>query len=588
MNLRRGAALAIATLAVMLPLLPVPEFWFLQLNHIGLAALVVLGLVALTGIAGLTSFGQAAFVGIGAYATAYLTSHYGWSPWLTLLAGLCLTGLSALLLGAITLNMSGHYLPLATIAWSIALYYLFGSLPWLGQYDGMAGLPPIDLLGWTLNNSRSMYGLIWLCVALAAWGLLNLLDSRPGRAMRALKYSIQMAESVGVHTTRLKTTIFVMAALLASVSGWLFAHLQRAINPTPFGLNASMESVIMLVAGGMTAVWGAVLGSALVKLVQDQLQVWMPALIGQAGNFEGLVFGLVLIGLLRFAPEGAWVKLAQLGQGRHAATPQPRSPAVTVSGRSTRAEKPGDATPSILQVQQFNAHYRNITALHDIDLNVPQGAIVTVIGPNGAGKSTLLNALMGLVRSSGNVYFDGRSLARCGVEQRAMLGISLVPEQRALFADMTVLDNLQLGSFRRRRLGQTQFMDQLEWVWTLFPRLKERARQQAGTLSGGERQMLALGRALMGKPRLLMLDEPSLGLAPRITREVLGVVAGLREHGVSTLLVEQNARAALALADYAYVLENGRLVLQGTGHALGQHPRIMQSYLGMARSQPAA
>lgn len=239
------------------------------------------------------------------------------------------------------------------------------------------------------------------------------------------------------------------------------------------------------------------------------------------------------------------------------------------------------STP-ILDVRGFSAGYGNVTALHEVNLKVDHGSIVTVIGPNGAGKSTLLNALIGLVRSSGEVRFDGASLARHSVEQRVMDGISLVPEQRALFADMSVLDNLQLGSFRRRRLGEKQPMDQLEWVYELFPRLKERAQQQAGTLSGGERQMLAVGRALMCKPRLLMLDEPSLGLAPRIVKEVLDVVGGLREHGVSTLLIEQNARAALKLANYGYVLENGRIALEGPAAELAENPRIAQSYLGIS------
>lgn len=242
---------------------------------------------------------------------------------------------------------------------------------------------------------------------------------------------------------------------------------------------------------------------------------------------------------------------------------------------------------NILDVRGFSAGYGKVTALHDVELSVAYGSIVTVIGPNGAGKSTLLNALIGLVRSSGEVCFDGEPLARRNVEQRVMDGMSLVPEQRALFADMSVLDNLQLGGFRRKRAGDKQPMDQLDWVFTLFPRLQERARQLAGTLSGGERQMLAVGRALMGKPRLLMLDEPSLGLAPRIVQEVLDVVGGLREHGVSTLLIEQNARAALKLANYAYVLENGRIALQGPAHELAENPRIAQSYLGISGAADA-
>jgi len=236
----------------------------------------------------------------------------------------------------------------------------------------------------------------------------------------------------------------------------------------------------------------------------------------------------------------------------------------------------------LLEVRGFSAGYGKVTALQDAALVVPLGAVVTVIGPNGAGKSTLLNGLMGLLRSSGEVLLDGQPMARRSVEQRVMDGMSLVPEKRELFADMAVIDNLLLGGFRRYRARDKAPLDQLDWVYDLFPRLKERSSQLAGTLSGGERQMLAVGRALMAKPRLLMLDEPSLGLAPRIVREMLEVIGGLRAHGVSTLLVEQNARAALRLADYAYVLENGRIVLEGPASELARNERIAQSYMGLS------
>lgn len=241
-----------------------------------------------------------------------------------------------------------------------------------------------------------------------------------------------------------------------------------------------------------------------------------------------------------------------------------------------------NASTPILEVRGFSAGYGKVMALQDAALVVAKGSVVTVIGPNGAGKSTLLNGLMGLLRASGEVILDGHPLARKNVETRVMDGMSLVPERRELFADMPVIDNLLLGSFRRHRARESNPMDRLEWVYEIFPRLKERSSQLAGTLSGGERQMLAVGRALMGRPRLLMLDEPSLGLAPRIVGEMLEVIGGLREHGVSTLLVEQNARAALRLADYGYVLENGRIVLEGLADDLARNPRIVQSYMGLS------
>jgi len=227
--------LAFAALLALMPVLPVPEFWITQANYIGLYALVVMGLILLTGIAGLTSFGQAAFVGLGAYTAAYLTLTHGVSPWLTVWVALALTGMAALVLGWITLRMSGHYLPLATIAWGLSLYYLLGNIDALGKYDGLLGIAPIGFFGIDLNTGRKFFYLLWIIVVLAAIAITHLLDSRSGRAMRAVKGGTTMAEAMGVNTFRIKVTAFVLAALLASVSGWLFAHFQRTVNPSPFG-----------------------------------------------------------------------------------------------------------------------------------------------------------------------------------------------------------------------------------------------------------------------------------------------------------------------------------------------------------------
>jgi branched-chain amino acid transport system permease protein len=235
---------------VLLPLLPTPEFWITLANYIGLYAIVALGLVLLTGVGGLTSFGQAAFVGLGAYSTAYLTTHYGLSPWIGLLVGIVITAGAAFLIGAITMRLSGHYLPLGTIAWGLSLYFLFGNLEFLGKYDGLTGIPSIGVFNITLNTGRDMYFLIWLVVILAVIAMQNLLNSRPGRAIRALKGGGVMPEAMGVNTTWMKIVIFVLAALLACISGWLYAHLQRAVNPTPFGLNAGIEYLFMAVVGG--------------------------------------------------------------------------------------------------------------------------------------------------------------------------------------------------------------------------------------------------------------------------------------------------------------------------------------------------
>jgi branched-chain amino acid transport system ATP-binding protein len=245
----------------------------------------------------------------------------------------------------------------------------------------------------------------------------------------------------------------------------------------------------------------------------------------------------------------------------------------------------------LLQVSGLNVAYGKIEALHGIDLRVDQGSIVTVIGPNGAGKTTLLAAIMGLLPSHGRIEYLGSPADDVPVEHRVAAGLVLVPERRELFSSMSVEDNLQLGAFvRRRHQSRAEFAAALKDVYRRFPRLEERRAQQAGTLSGGERQMLALGRALMSRPKLLLLDEPSLGLAPLIVREILQIVASLRQAGTSILLIEQNARAAMQIADYAYVLETGEIALEGPASELMHNTRVAESYLGLAGapSQPAA
>ena len=235
----------------------------------------------------------------------------------------------------------------------------------------------------------------------------------------------------------------------------------------------------------------------------------------------------------------------------------------------------------ILETTALNVGYGGVSALHDVSIQLEAGRVVTVIGPNGAGKTTLLNALMGVHGGSGHIRFAGRDISRMPVEARVKAGISLVPEKRELFASLPVEDNLRLGGFRFRHEGRSEVRRRLDDVFTLFPRLRERRRQLAGTLSGGERQMLAMGRALMSRPDLLMLDEPSLGLAPLIVREIFGIITDLRARSCTILLVEQNARAALQVADYGYVLENGRVTVDGPAADLATDPRLVRTYLGI-------
>ncbi len=244
-------------------------------------------------------------------------------------------------------------------------------------------------------------------------------------------------------------------------------------------------------------------------------------------------------------------------------------------------------THPLLKVTGLHAGYGRAEVLHGIQLEAAKGSVITVIGPNGAGKSTLLNTLMGLLPGRGQIEFEGQNIIDLSLEERVMMGIALVPEKRELFGTMPVEDNLVLGGYRQMRLGNKRWREGLEQVYELFPRLKERRTQLAGTLSGGERQMLAVGRALMSQPTLLMLDEPSLGLAPLVVREIFHTVENLRKTGVTILLVEQNARAALETADYGYVLEMGEVALSGVADELAVDSRVIDTYLGAARKTTA-
>ena len=315
----RNILIAFVAVLAIAPVL-LPEFYITLLNYIGLAAMVALGLVLLTGVGGLTSFGQAAFVGVGAYTTAVLTTSqalpawlaWAGSPWPALAVGLLITATVALILGSLTLRLSGHYLPLGTIAWGISLYFMFGTMETLGGHSGLSGIPPINLFGWVMDEGREIFYLIWAFLLVAALTTENLLDSREGRAIRALKGGMVMAEAMGVDTSRSRMVIFVIAALHACASGWLYAHMQRFINPTPFGVHIGIEYLFMAVVGGAGHVWGALVGAGLITILKQWLQDILPRLLGSNGNFEVIVFGVMMVIVLQRARDGLWPVLARL------------------------------------------------------------------------------------------------------------------------------------------------------------------------------------------------------------------------------------------------------------------------------------
>jgi branched-chain amino acid transport system permease protein len=582
------AAIGLTLLAI--PLLPVPEFVITQLNYIGIDALVVLGLVLLTGICGLTSFGQAAFVGIGAYATAYVTTALGWSPWAGLMVGLVLTAIAALVIGAVTLRMSGHNLPLATIAWCIALYYIIGNLDALGRYDGLVNIPSLSIAGFSLQSGRRYYYLIWIIAGLSAFASFRLLDSRTGRVLRAMNPDhgggSTMPEAMGASVFRHKLLVFLIAALLASVAGWLFAHIQRTVNPSPFGIGRSLDYLFMAVLGGVGHIWGAFVGAAFTTVLKDLLQGWLPKLFGGSGNYEMIVFGLLLIALLKVSPGGLWAMIER--RFVRSTKRQVHDGAKHLPVRS----KPS-AGIDLLEVRGIHKRFGGLAAVQDISFSMRAGEIVGLIGPNGAGKSTTFNLISGVLPlSEGEVRFAGRKIDGLPSRRIAALGLSRTFQHVKLVPDMTVLENVALGCYLRTTSGPIAAVlrrDRAEESSAFTDAEKQLVRiglgdvlnETAGNLSLGKQRLVEIARALSTDPTLLLLDEPAAGLRHAEKVALAKVLSQLKREGLSLLLVEHDMGFVMGLVDRIVVMEFGKKLIEGSPAEIQASPSVRAAYLGV-------
>ncbi len=561
-----------------------PAFYVTLLNYIGLYSLVALGLVLLTGVAGQTSFGQAAFVGLGAYTTAVLSTQYGFSPWTTLPIAIAITLAIGYVLGIITLSMGGHYLPLATIAWGISLYFLMGTIESFGGFTGLTGIPPVTLFGFSLEKEGEFYYFIWAVVLAALWCVANLLDSRPGRAIRALKQGGTMVEAFGVHPGRMKTAVFVIAAVLACISGWLYAHLQRFVNPTPFGINQGIEYLFMAVVGGATSVWGAVLGATVVTLLKTWLQDLLPKLIGEAGQFEIIVFGILLVLLLQYARDGLIPYLQRF-------VPSPKRARPAAADRLHHRALPA-AGMSVLAVAAARKTFGGLVAVNDVTFNVNAREVVGLIGPNGAGKSTCFNLISGaLDATSGSIKFMGQELIGQPASAISKLGLARTFQHVKLVATMTVVENVALGAYLRGSKGiiasalrlnkddeaaaLAEAMRQLERVG-----LADHAHDAASSLPLGKQRIVEIARALASDPILLLLDEPAAGLRFAEKEQLAALIKTLKGEGVTVLLVEHDMDFVMGLVDRLVVLNFGQKLAQGLPEAVQADPAVREAYLG--------
>ncbi|MEI8326696.1 MAG: branched-chain amino acid ABC transporter ATP-binding protein/permease [Betaproteobacteria bacterium] len=564
------------------------RFAIALMNDIGVSALVVLGVVLLTGVGGATSFGQAAFVGIAAYATGWLTTAHGASPWIGLMFALTLTAGSAALIGWLTLRLKGHFLPLSTIAWGLSIALLFGNVDALGRHSGLPNIPAIQLGPWSLLDTGTIYYLIWALVGLVYWLSRNLLHSRVGRCIRSLRGGTVLLASVGADAFRVRLVLFVIAAQYAGLAGWLYAHMNRFVSPSPFDVHASINYLLMALAGGLGHLGGALVGSGLVLLLKNALQDWLAALSAQGGQIEGVVFSVLFILLLHHARSGL-VGFVARWRGRFVSTaPQRRAaPARCLSQRV-----PVAAGTTIVSVRGVVKRFGGLIAVNDVSFDVHAGEIVGLIGPNGAGKSTMFNLITGsLAKSAGTVQFLGHDITAARQLEIARMGLARTFQHVKLRPQMSLLDNVALGAHLRTHCGvfrsglglnRTEEAQVFEVAYQQLARigLRDRAHELAGALPLATQRLLEIARSLASDPVLLILDEPAAGLRRAEKLALAELLRKLRDEGVTILIVEHDMDFVMNLVDRLVVMNFGAKLLEGTPAAIRADERVQAAYLG--------
>lgn len=572
-----------AALACLLPLV-LSSYQVSLINYIYVASLIVLGFVVLTGAAGITSFGQASFAGIGAYLSAYVTTQFGVSPWLTLPASLLAGCLAAWIVGCVALRMSGHFLALATLAFALGLFHTLGNLAELGNFNGIGGIPPLTLFGLALDTDERMYHLILAALVIGCWTTGNLLDSRVGRAMRSLRHGRLISESMGADSVRLRMAAFVYSALLASLSGFLYAHMQRFVNPAPFAVDPSVEYLFMAVIGGLSSRWGAVAGAAIVILAQRWLEATLPDLLGQTGNFSIAVFGALMLFILQRARDGLWPRIAGLAGRR-------RWPPVASRPRPAHRDRPPPGTV-VLEVRGAVKRFGGLVAVDGIGLTVQAGELLALLGPNGAGKSTMFNLVTGVMPvSDGEILFRGRRIDALRSRDIVALGIARTFQHVKIVPGMTVIENVAIGAYLAGSRGVVSAALRLNGAEEAMIRgdaahqlervgLSGLQHEPAANLALGQQRILEIARALAADPILLLLDEPAAGLRHGEKQVLASLLNQLKRDGMAILLVEHDMDFVNMVADRVVVMQHGRQLATGTPAAMRDDAEVRLAYLG--------
>jgi branched-chain amino acid transport system permease protein len=560
-------------------------FTITLMNYIGIYAIAALGLILLTGVGGLTSFGQAAFIGIGAYTSAWYTAVYGGSPWIGLILALALTGVVATALGATTLRLGGHFLPLSTIAWGIAIYFVFGNLDALNRYSGLSGIPPISIGSWSLVGTTSIYVLIWIVLALAMLLCRNLLDSRQGRAIRSLRGGTAMVESLAIDSFRMRLAVFVLAGLLAGLSGWLYAHMQRFVNPTPFDVRTGIELLFMALVGGTGRIAGAVIGAAIVVLLKNFLQDVLPSITRYNAQMEVVLFGVLFIILLQKARGGVVAMFRRF-------MPRPAPPLPVEAPPLPKTAKPQTSGTPVLRIDNAVKRFGALAAVNEVSFEVRSGEVLGLIGPNGAGKTTLLNLITGTAKlTAGRIVFLGDDVTALGPRHIAAKGMARTFQHVKLRPNMPLIDNVVLGTYPRTHTGflaGALRLDRAEERSARYEALQQLRRvglgdkfgELAGNLALGQQRLLEVARALAADPMVLVLDEPAAGLRALEKKTLSDLIRGLREGGMTIVLVEHDMDFVMNLVDRIVVMDFGAKLSEGLPAQIRADARVQEAYLG--------